>query len=98
MLKFCEVGQSQARDRLLSKYISRGEKIVANCTDLIGEVSALFDAWCNMTAALYHALQDTLGMSLSSNADTYDHNFTNTEFRPLYRPKAKAGAACNRRD
>ncbi|KAJ5455540.1 uncharacterized protein N7458_003804 [Penicillium daleae] len=61
MLKFCEAGQSEARDRLLSKYISRGEKIVANCTDLIGEVSALFDAWCNMTAALYLALQDTLG-------------------------------------
>ncbi|KAJ5683125.1 hypothetical protein N7462_006290 [Penicillium macrosclerotiorum] len=93
MLKFCEVGQSQARDRLLSKYISRGEKIVANCTDLIGEVSTLFDDWCTMTAALYHALQDTLGQKRRQEQHVIDEikkNEVDKELKEGQREKEEA--------
>ncbi|KAL4910294.1 hypothetical protein BDW74DRAFT_144781 [Aspergillus multicolor] len=61
MLKFCEPGQSAARDRMLPRDIAKGEEHVASCTNLINEISASFNAWCEVTKALYGALKQTRG-------------------------------------
>lgn len=97
MLKFCEPGQSKARDRRLSTYITKGEEIVTHCTDLIAEASKSFDSWRALTKALYRALQDALGTSILSIPDNLHYIVLKQKFI-MYRPKAKAGTGCEERD
>ncbi|KAL4982537.1 hypothetical protein BDW68DRAFT_182448 [Aspergillus falconensis] len=69
MLQFCQPGQSQGRDRALARYIKKGEDTVNKCTALIGEINTAFDSWCDLTGALYSALQDTQGQKQRQKQD-----------------------------
>jgi hypothetical protein len=61
MMKYLDPEQTEARDRQLKNYISKGEAMVTKSVNEIAAVRADFAEWKKQTDYLLHALHDKAG-------------------------------------